>query len=142
MLDRGLRVGRKQQVTDIAVLRLRAIRTFFTELGASLLGGVGIGWINSGRPAFGWSVFLLWFSSWLIYVEWNLAAQSQLYGPDFHFVLPVIPLYFGMALTSAICASLTYWRRGLKRKIARPAPSLVVESNALLIEDAPATVAD
>jgi len=137
LLDRALKVNRKQQVTDVAVLRLRAIRTFFIELGACLVGGAGIGWVNSGRPAFGWSIFFTWFGGWLIYVEWNLAAQSQIYGPDFRFVLPVIPLYFGLALTSAFCAALTYWRRGLKRKAVRPTPALVVESNALLIEDAP-----
>ncbi len=139
MMDRALKVNKRQQVSDVAVLRMRAIRTFFIEFFVGILGFVGAGWVTSGRPAFGMTLFFTWFTGWLIYVEWNLAAQAQLYGPDFGFVAPVLPLYFGLALLSAIYAALTYWRRGIKRKLAAPAPSRIVEANALLIEDVPAS---
>jgi cytochrome c oxidase cbb3-type subunit 1 len=141
LMDRALSVRRGRQVTTWSALRWRTARAFLVELFAGLLGFVGAGWFVSGRAAFGMSLFFTWVTGWIIYVEWNLAAQAQIYGPDFSFIKPVLPFYFGLPLLSAVCAALTYWRRGLRRKVKQAAPAQIVESTAILIEDAPAAEA-
>ena len=138
LLDRALSVGKQRQVTTLAALKWRTTRAFLVEFFAGYLGFLGSGWFVSGRPAFGMSLFFVWVSGWIIYVEWILATQSQLYGPDFGFIAPVLPIYFGLPLLSASCAALTYWRRGLRRRPKKATPAKIVESSALLIEDAPA----
>lgn len=137
LMDRSMKVRRRQMATTRFALRMGALRAFAIEYFAICFGFLGAGWINSGRSAFGLSLFFTWFTTWLVYVEWNLSAQAQLYGPDFSFIRPVLPLYFGLPLVSATCAAVTYLRRGLKRPGLAPRPGKIIESNALLIEDAP-----
>jgi cbb3-type cytochrome oxidase subunit 1 len=137
LLDRSMNVRRREMATNRFALRMNALRAFVIEYFAGCLGFLGAGWFTSGRSGFGWTLFFTWFTSWLVYVEWNLSAQAQLYGPDFSFIRPALPLYFGIPLISAACAAVTYLRRGLKRPGLAPRPGKVIESNALLIEDAP-----
>ena len=134
LLDRALKVNKRQQVQNVFALRTRAIRAFVIEFFAGCVGFVGAGWYVSGRAGLGMSLFFLWDAGWIIYVEWSLASQPQVMGPNIGIFIPVLPLYFGLPLLSATCAALTYWRRGLKRKVIKQ-PSRIVESNALLIEE-------
>jgi len=141
LMDRLVTVAPQQMVRDYQVLRVRAIRTFFIELFVSLLGGMGFGWISSGRLAFGFGLLFSWLAGWIVFIEWVLSSQSQLYGPDFGFVAPMLPIYFGLPVVSAICASVTYRRRGLRRKVAPKKAKQIIESSALLINEAPAAQA-
>ncbi len=136
LLDGALNVAKRQKVSAMRSLRLRAARTFFVELGMGWFGFMGAGWLTSGRLALGFSLFFTWFTGWIMYVEWNLTTQNQVNGPDFGFVLPMLPLYFGLPIVSASCATITYLRRGLRRrpKVA-PTPVTIVESSALLIDE-------
>ncbi len=133
LLDRALKVNKRQQVQNVFALRMGAIRAFFIEFFAGCVGFVGAGWYVSGRAGLGMTLFFLWDALWILFVEWNL-AQTQVFGPNLGIFKPVLPLYFGLPLISASCAALTYWRRGLKRRVVK-APSRIVESNALLIEE-------
>jgi cbb3-type cytochrome oxidase subunit 1 len=139
LFDRSLAVNRPQMVRDISKLRWGAARAFLVEVGAGTLGFVGSGWIVSGRLAFGFALMFTWLCGWIVTIEWILATQSQLYGPDFSFVVPLLPLYVSGVLLSAICSGLTYLRRGLKKKpLARTAPK-IIESSAVLIDE-PSTI--
>ncbi len=140
LMDRAVNVNKHYKVKDYRALRWRAARAFMVEVFAGWLGGLGVGWIVSGRLAFGFGLLFTWFTGWLVAVEWVLSAQSQLYGPNFGFIVPLLPLYFGLPLVSATCAAVTYLRRGLQRKVTPQQPAAVIESSALLIEDAPAGV--
>lgn len=137
LLDRSLSVTKSQMARTSDALRWGALRALLVETFAGCLGFLGSGWVVSGRPAFGLSLFFTWVTGWIIFVEWNLATQSQLYGPDLSFVTPVLPLYFGIPLISGGCAALTFLRRGMKRKTPKPAPTKVIESSAILIDEAP-----
>jgi len=132
LLDRAVTVGKRYQVRDITALRTKAIAVFFTELGGGSLGFLGAGWMSSGRPALGAGLLFTWVGSWIIFIEWVLSVQQSV---DIGFVLPFFPLYFGVPLLSATCATITYLQRGLKRK-ARPTTAQVIESSAILIDEA------
>lgn len=140
LLDSAVKVHRKQQMRTVGEVRWRALRAFVVEFFAGCLGFLGAGWLVSGRSGFGLGIFFTCVASWIIVVEWVLATQLQIFGPDFSFVRPMVVLYFCLALTSATCAAITYLRRGLRQDPRRAPriPATVIESSALLIEDAPA----
>ncbi len=136
LLDRSLSVNRRQQVSDQSSLRRNVARTFLIELFAGFLGFVGAGWMVSGRAGMGLGLFFTWVSSWLIFVEWVLAAQYTL---SFAFIAPMIPLYFGGVVLSACCAALTYSRRGMRKvKKTQHGPkglARIIESSLQKIEE-------
>ncbi|HKD75383.1 MAG TPA: cbb3-type cytochrome c oxidase subunit I, partial [Ktedonobacterales bacterium] len=140
LMDRAVNVNKHHKVKDYHSLRWRAARAFVVEVLAGWLGFLGAGWVISGRLAFGFGLLFTWFTGWLVTIEWVLSAQPQVYGPSFGFIVPLLPLYFGLPLISATCAAVTYLRRGLQRKAAPQRPASVVESSVLLIEDVPAGV--
>ncbi len=145
LMDRAVNVKKRQQVATVSELRSNAIKVFLVELFAGCIGFLGAGWFRSGRPAFGLSIFFTWFCGWIIFVEWVLAAQSQVFGPDFSFVRPALPLYFGLIIVSAVSATVTYLRRGLRRPQVPQgtgARARVIEGDVLLIEDAPTAKAE
>ncbi len=137
LLDRAVSVNRGQQARDHATLQRNTARTFVVELFAGCLGFVGAGWVISGRAGLGLGLFFSWLATWLIYVEWILSAQ---YALSFAFIAPLVPLYFGGVMLSAVCAALTYWRRGMRKakKTSKTSTDLarIIESSLRHIDDA------
>jgi cbb3-type cytochrome oxidase subunit 1 len=135
ILDRAIAIGQRHKVRDYALLRWYTIRSFFVELFAGLLGCMGLGWVLTGRSALGFGMMFTWFTGWLVYVEWMLTNQTRDAG-DFGFIFMMLPLYVAGPVISASLSALTYYRFGLKRKAVHTPSHVIIESSAILIEDA------
>jgi cbb3-type cytochrome oxidase subunit 1 len=112
-LDRMTRVYPRAMSRNRQQLSYRARRTFLVEVGGGWLGLLGLGWLTSGRMALGALLWIIWMSIWVLVLGFGFATQAT---PHFTFLLYGAPFYLGLPFLSAYLASITYKRRGLRRK--------------------------